>query len=48
LIAANIPLMKSFTRIAIAEMSCISSLLAQPKHAMCSSATIGSPSASSL
>jgi hypothetical protein len=48
LIAANIPLMKSLTRIAIDEMSCISSLLAHPKQAMCSSAIIGSPSASSL
>ena len=47
-IAANMPQRKSFTRIAIDEMSCISSLEAQPKQAMCSSATSGSPSASSL
>ncbi len=47
-IAANMPHMKSFTRIAIAAMSCISSLLAQPKQAMCSSATIGSCSSSDL
>ena len=43
-----LPDMKSFTRIAISAMSCISSWLAQPKQAICSSVINGSPSASSL
>ena len=47
-IAANMPDRKSFTRIAMSAMSFISSWVAQPKQAICSSAIIGSPSASSL
>jgi len=47
-IAANIPDRKSFIRIAMSAMSFISSCVAQPKQAICSSAIIGSPSASSL
>ena len=45
---AKSPQRKSFTRIARSAMSCISSWLAQPNAAMCSSDTIGSFSASSL